>query len=121
MSDCGTAFDSELVKDLCLKNGIIQVFSCPYTPETHGKIERLWRTISEMARGMLFESGLPQQKRRFSKYRIQEMINEGLINFNKSDTDDFYTKHLCRLRLSNNLRRPPYNLAIPKATRAESR
>ena len=49
MSDCGTAFDSELVKDLCLKNGIIQVFSCPYTPETHGKIQRLWRTISEMS------------------------------------------------------------------------
>ena len=61
MSDCGSEFDNNDIKKLCLENGIIQNFSCPYTPETHGKIERLWRTISEMARAMLFESGLPEE------------------------------------------------------------
>ena len=49
------------------------------------------------------------------------MINKGLIDFDKADTDDFYVKHLCRSCITNNLRRPSYNRAIPKATRAASR
>ena len=61
LSDCGTEFNNQVIKDLLLKHGIIQKFSCPYTPETHGKIERLWRTIMEMSRAMLFESGLPEE------------------------------------------------------------
>ena len=61
LSDCGTEFNNQVIKDLLLKHGILQKFSCPYTPETHGKIERLWRTIMEMSRAMLFESGLPEE------------------------------------------------------------
>ena len=57
-SDCGTEFDNKIISELFLANGIIQDFSCPYTPESHGKIERLWRTIGDMTRTMLFESNL---------------------------------------------------------------
>ena len=41
-SDCGTEFDNKIISELLLANGIIQDFSCPYTPGSHGKIERLW-------------------------------------------------------------------------------
>ena len=61
VSDCGSEFDNNDIKNLCLENGILQHFSCPYTPETHGKIERLWRTISEMSKAMLYESGLHEE------------------------------------------------------------
>ena len=58
VSDCGSEFDNNDIKNLCSENGILQHLSCPYTPETHGKIGRLWRTISEMSRALLYESGL---------------------------------------------------------------
>ena len=60
-SDCGTEFDNTEIDKLCKYNGIIQNFSCPYTPETHGKIERLWRTINEMSKTMLYESNLAEE------------------------------------------------------------
>ena len=44
-----------------LKNsGIKREFSTPYTPQQNGKAERMNRTLQEMARCMLLESGLPE-------------------------------------------------------------
>ena len=38
ISDCGSEFDNNDIKNLCSENGILQHLSCPYKPETHGKI-----------------------------------------------------------------------------------
>ena len=48
-------FDSVLVK-----NKIKSELSCPYSPHQNGTAERSWRTLFEMARCLLIESGLPK-------------------------------------------------------------
>ena len=64
---------------------------------------------------------LHQRMGHISRHRIRRMIDKGLIDYDKADTDDFYTKHICRSCLSNKLRRPSYNRAIQKAKRPASR
>ena len=61
VTDCGTEFDNQLIRKLLMDNGIRPIFSCPYTYEHHGKIERSWRTIDDMSRCMLIESKLDEQ------------------------------------------------------------
>ena len=56
-----------------------------------------------------------------SKYRIKQMIDKGIIDYTKTDTDDFYNKHFCRSCMTNKLRRPTYNKSIPKANRPGAR
>ena len=46
--------------DICLQQGIHQEFTCEYTPEQNGKIERVWGTIGAMARCLLKTAGLPE-------------------------------------------------------------
>ena len=45
---------------ICLQRGIHQEFTCKYTPEQNGKIERVWGTVGSMARCLLKLSGLPE-------------------------------------------------------------
>lgn len=44
-----------------IKHRIRQETSAPYTPHQDGTAERNWRTLFDMARCMLIESGLPKQ------------------------------------------------------------
>ena len=46
---------------MCRKNGIRQEYSTTYTPHGNGKIERVWGTVTGMARCMLETVGLPKQ------------------------------------------------------------
>lgn len=57
-SDNGLEFKNQGMTVLCAKEGIIQEFSAPYTPEQNGLIERANRTIGETARTMLQASEL---------------------------------------------------------------
>jgi len=57
-SDRGLEFNNIQFKTHCQKEGIIQEFSAPYTPEQNGRIERENRSIVEGARTMLLAAKL---------------------------------------------------------------
>ena len=52
-------FRTKAIDKFCQKMGIAQEFSCPHTPFQNGVAERAIRTLVEMTRTMLLESGLP--------------------------------------------------------------
>jgi hypothetical protein len=59
LTDGGSYFKSQQVRDFCLQRGIYQIFSPPYTPSLNGVAERHIRTIVEMARTMLIHASAP--------------------------------------------------------------
>ncbi len=59
-SDNGTEYTSTEFQALMSRNGIRHETSAPYSPHQNGTAERNWRTLFEMARCMLIESGLPK-------------------------------------------------------------
>ena len=59
-SDNGTEYTANSFKTLMVKNGIRHETSAPYSPHQNGTAERNWRTLFDMARCMLIESGLPK-------------------------------------------------------------
>ena len=60
-SDNGGEYISHDLKNYFTKNGIKHEFTCPYTPEQNGKAERMNRSLIEMTRCMLEESGLEKK------------------------------------------------------------
>lgn len=58
-SDNGSEFKNTAVKLMCAKEGIIQDFSAPMTPQQNGAVERANRTIVDIARTILSSSRLP--------------------------------------------------------------
>jgi len=59
--DNGTEYLNENFKSILLRNKIRHETSAPYSPHQNGTAERGWRTLFEMARCMLAESGLPKR------------------------------------------------------------
>ena len=59
-SDNGGEFISEDFKDVLVKLGVKYEPTAPYCPHQNGTAERGFRTLFEMARCMLIESGLPK-------------------------------------------------------------
>lgn len=60
-SDNGTEFTGRAYQMLLIKNAISHQSSAPYSPHQNGTAERNWRTLFDMARCLLIESGLPKQ------------------------------------------------------------
>ena len=60
-SDNGTEFVNRTLSTYLRENGISQELTVPYNPSQNGKVERMNRTIVEMARSMLIDSGLPKE------------------------------------------------------------
>ncbi len=60
-SDNGGEYRSHAMKDHCKKNGIRQEFTIPHNPEQNGMAERANRTLVEMTRCMLQDSGMRKQ------------------------------------------------------------
>ncbi|CAM8973909.1 unnamed protein product [Rhodiola kirilowii] len=58
-SDNGTEYVNRDFTTYCTSLGIVQRFSCPYTPEQNGLAERKHRHIASMARTLLLTSGVP--------------------------------------------------------------
>ena len=58
-TDNGLEYLGKNFTDMLNKNGIKREFTVPYTPQQNGKAERMNRTLVEMARCLLLESGLP--------------------------------------------------------------
>ncbi len=59
-SDNGGEYIGHEFRDLLLKNRIKHELSAPYSPHQNGTAERNWRTLFEMGRALLIESGLPK-------------------------------------------------------------
>ena len=57
-TDHGTEFQNSKFINFCEEQGISHNFSAPYTPQQNGVVERKNRTIQEMTRSMLNESGI---------------------------------------------------------------
>ena len=60
-SDGGGEFIGQDFEDLLLERGIAHQDSAPYSPHQNGTIERWWRTVFEMGRCLLIESGVPKE------------------------------------------------------------
>ena len=59
-SDNGLEYTSSAFQDVVLKNKIKHEFTCNYSPHQNGHSERAWRSLFEMARCLILESGLPK-------------------------------------------------------------
>jgi hypothetical protein len=60
-SDRGGEFISSDLRDYCQERAIAQTYSGPYAPQQQGISERMNRTLTEMVRCMLVQSGLPKE------------------------------------------------------------
>ncbi|CAM8925259.1 unnamed protein product [Rhodiola kirilowii] len=59
-SDNGGEFFNTKLSSFLLTKGCIHQSSCPYTPQQNGVVERKHRHLLEIARALMFESGLPR-------------------------------------------------------------
>ena len=59
-SDNALEYKSKSFKDLCIKDGISQSFSAPYSTNQLGVAERYWRTLANMARTFINSSELDE-------------------------------------------------------------
>ena len=60
-SDNGGEYVAEELEEVLLDERTRHEFSAPHSPHQNGTAERNWRTLFEMARGMLIESNLPKR------------------------------------------------------------
>lgn len=58
-SDCVGEYISRAFTQVCYSHGISYQFSCPYTPQQNGVVERKHRHIVESAFSMLSQDNLP--------------------------------------------------------------
>jgi hypothetical protein len=78
-SDNGGEFSNVSFQQLCKQQGIKQLFTGAYSPEQNGTAERGNRTIVEMVRCMLIDSGLPH-------YLWAEAAQTAVYNINRMPT-----------------------------------
>jgi hypothetical protein len=60
-SDNGGEFVNKRMTEFCHKNGILHQTSIPYTPQQNGVAERLIRTLSDITRCLLIDSGVDEK------------------------------------------------------------
>ena len=61
-SDHGKEFENSYMEFFCTKSGISQEFFAPITPQQNGVVKRKNRVIQEMARAMLHNKDVAQQR-----------------------------------------------------------
>ncbi|KAF5799967.1 putative RNA-directed DNA polymerase [Helianthus annuus] len=58
-SDNGTEFVNNKMETFCNQKGVLHQTSCSYTPQQNGVVERKHRHLLNLARSLLFQSGVP--------------------------------------------------------------
>ena len=85
-SDRGGEFTSNEFFDFCEEHGIRREFSTSRTPQQNGVVERMNRTIQQMARAMLDESGTPATFWGEAAYAAVFILNKTNVRVNSTQT-----------------------------------
>src|SRR3984885_12829257 len=85
-SDRGGEFTSNEFFDFCEEHGIRREFSTARTPQQNGVVERMNRTIQQMARAMLDESGTPATFWGEAAHAAVVILNKTNVRVNSTQT-----------------------------------
>src|SRR5271168_2364223 len=85
-SDRGGEFASNEFFDFCEEHGIRREFSTARTPQQNGVVERMNRTVQQMARAMLDESGTPANFWGEAAYVAFVILNKTNVRVNRTQT-----------------------------------
>eukprot|EP00253_Pinus_taeda_P022808 PITA_22808 len=85
-SDRGGEFTSNEFFDFCEEHGIRREFSIARTPQQNGVVERTNRTVQQMARAMLDESGTPATFWGEVAYAVVVILNKTNVRVNNTQT-----------------------------------
>eukprot|EP00253_Pinus_taeda_P003625 PITA_03625 len=85
-SDRGGEFTSNEFFDFCEEHGIRREFSTARTPQQNGVVERMNRTIQQMARAMLDESGTPATFWGEAAHAVVVILNKTNVRVNSTQT-----------------------------------
>ena len=75
-SDRGGEFTLKEFFDFCEEHGIRREFSTTRTPQQNGVVERMNRTVQQMARAMMDESGTPATFWGEAKFAVVVILNK---------------------------------------------
>jgi len=79
LSDQGTQFTGNLMKELCVRLGIKQLHTCPYHPQCNGPVERLHGTL-EAALTKAHEKGLDWARQvLLTLFPLRQMVNRDTL------------------------------------------
>ena len=85
-SDRGGEFTSNEFFDFCEEHGIRREFSTARTPQQNGVVERMNRTVQQMARAMLDESGTPANFWGEAAHAAVVILNKKNVRLNSTQT-----------------------------------
>eukprot|EP00253_Pinus_taeda_P018607 PITA_18607 len=85
-SDRGGEFTSNEFFDFCEEHGIRREFSTARTPQQNGVVERMNRTVQQMACAMLDESGTPATVWGEAAYAVVVILNKTNVRVNRTQT-----------------------------------
>eukprot|EP00253_Pinus_taeda_P026502 PITA_26502 len=86
MSDRGGEFTSNDFFDFCEEHGIRREFSTTRTPQQNGVVERINRTVQQMAHAMPDESGTPATFWREAAFAAVFILNKMNVRVNNTQT-----------------------------------
>ena len=84
--DRGGEFTSDEFFDFCEQHGIKRQFSTARTPQRNGVVERMNRTVQQMARAMLDESGTPATLWGEAAFTVVTILNQENVRVNRTQT-----------------------------------
>eukprot|EP00253_Pinus_taeda_P033589 PITA_33589 len=85
-SDRGGEFTSNEFFDFCEEHGIRREFSTAKTPQQNGVVKRMNRTVQQMARAMLDESGTPATFWVEVAFAVVVILNKTNVRVNRTQT-----------------------------------
>lgn len=98
-SDNGAVYLSREFVNYCKANGIVQQLTNVYTPQQNGVAERMNRTLTEKARCLLFDAGLPKSYWAEAVNMAAYIINKSVNSCNDKTPEELWTGN--KVDLSN--------------------
>jgi len=82
-SDNGKEYTSVDFDNFCIEKEVKQELSCTYTSQQNGQIERSWRTLMNITRSNLIQSGLPIQLWNYAAIYSSRQMNHWVYKYKK--------------------------------------